>query len=122
MQEPCNTSFTQAIANEGNLLFLSSTIRLAGFTAKLPDPNIGITVFAPTNDAMWKLLTAMNLGMSHPPQTNAYHSDMFTESRMSLAFVQRSFPAPPLVLGLKCTSSFLNLQDHVFRLYHLVLA
>jgi hypothetical protein len=35
---------------------------MGGFTNKLPDPSVGLTVFAPTNNALWKLLTAMNLG------------------------------------------------------------
>jgi hypothetical protein len=60
--QPCPQTFTQAISDEGNLLFLSSAIRMGGFTNKLPDPSVGLTVFAPTNNALWKVLTAMNLG------------------------------------------------------------
>jgi hypothetical protein len=44
------------LASQPELLFLSSALGLSGFQDSLPSPDIGLTIFAPTNSAFFKLL------------------------------------------------------------------
>lgn len=48
------------LASEPELFFLSSALSLTGFGDQLPSPNLPVTVFAPTNDAILNLLNNLS--------------------------------------------------------------
>ncbi len=48
------------LASQPDLFFLSSALSLTGFGDQLPSPNLPVTVFAPTNNAILGLLNYLS--------------------------------------------------------------
>ncbi|CAL5228405.1 g11533 [Coccomyxa viridis] len=59
----CTATWAGVLASQPDLFFLSSALSLTGFGDQLPSPNLPVTVFAPTNNAILGLLNYLNLGL-----------------------------------------------------------
>ena len=64
------------LASQPDLFFLSSALSLTGFGDQLPSPNLPVTVFAPTNNAILGLLNYLSTSPAPSPQCCALGSSM----------------------------------------------
>ncbi len=55
------------LASQPDLFFLSSALSLTGFGDQLPSPNLPVTVFAPTNNAILGLLNYLSTSAAPCP-------------------------------------------------------
>jgi Fasciclin domain len=58
----CNTTFIDAMNGDSDLLSLTEIINIANFAKDLPSPDLGLTIFAPNNNAFFKFLIQGNIG------------------------------------------------------------
>lgn len=74
------------LASQPDLFFLSSALSLTGFGDQLPSPNLPVTVFAPTNNAILGLLNGLSTSPAFPisSTSSATRLHMWSRSWVSL--------------------------------------